>query len=71
MPDASSNVVGLSVGLAIAGAVVLLCVSALLLTICLCKRAMKRHPQESLIRYIAMYVYIFSLSCCLHPGPTS
>ena len=50
MPDASSNVVDLSVGLAIAGAVVF-CFSALLLTIYLRKRAMKRHPQESLIRY--------------------
>ena len=43
---ASSDVVGLSVGLAIAGAVVLLCVFVLLLTIYLRKRSEKHLPQE-------------------------
>ena len=47
--DASSDVVGLSVGLALAGAVVLLCVSTLLLTMYLCRRS-RRHLSRK--RYI-------------------
>ena len=47
--DVSSDAVGLSVGLAIAGAVVLLCVSTLLLTMYLRKRS-RRHLSRK--RYI-------------------